>query len=123
MSRLARCTGLAAALMVGTAAEAQQLVGPPSPMFAPEPSASPRDEPRQAFGITRNTEIDPVGQPLIRRGLIGRMPLAGNVEAGIGLYSVTGNKPRLPESRRNWSVREITPRDERIAAVGVKLRF
>jgi hypothetical protein len=45
------------------------------------------------------------------------------VEAGVGLFSVTGNSRKAPEARRGWTVKEMSPRSENIAAVGVKLRF
>jgi len=118
------CFALAAACAAAPAAEAQQIAQPAGPVLGPVVPPSDGDAPRQGIGISTSVEVDAVGQVATRRGLIGSWPVSRNVEAGVGLFSVMGNGPRRPaENRRNWSVRDVTERDQRIAAVGVKLRF
>jgi len=124
MRRLLGGFGLAAACAAAPAAEAQQIAEPAGPVLGPVVPPGQSDMPRQSIGISSRVDVDAAGRVATRRGLVGTLPLSRNVEAVVGLFSVIGNGPRRPaESRRNWSVRDMTERDQRIAAVGVKLRF
>jgi hypothetical protein len=51
------------------------------------------------------------------------MPLVSNLDVGIGLYSVSGHFVRERERNGREPILGTTGRDNRIAAVGLSLRF
>lgn len=59
----------------------------------------------------------------LRNGLIGSWAVSAGLSGGIGLYSVTDDSPKLPETRKNWSPMDVRAKSKRMAAVGVKLSF
>ena len=52
-----------------------------------------------------------------------RMPLVPNMDVGVGLYSVSGHFVRDRERNGREPILGTTGRDNRIAAVGLSLRF
>ena len=115
MLRPLAIAALAAALAASPASgQGQPQVGPPDPS---QPSRSAPKPPPVSFSYS---EQEP---GLVRQGMVGTLPLAPGVSAGIGLYSVTEDSRRAPETRRFWSPMDVGRRSERVAAVGLKVRF
>lgn len=78
---------------------------------------------RKGVGIsTRNYRIDD-GSSAVRRGLVGSWEVSEGLSAGVGLFAVTHEDQKEPEFRRNWSAKNIGPRNRKVAAVGLNLRF
>ncbi len=97
-----------------------------APLGAPDPRSRPTSGifPAQpGLGVSAQTYTEQDGSQVTRRGLVAGWSIQRNVEAGIGLFSVTDDRPKISETRRNWSVREVAPKNRNIAAVGVKVRF
>lgn len=91
--------------------------GPPSAL---DRSAAP-SLPRERLPLSFSHSEDDRG--LVRQGMVGTVPLAPGISAGVGLFSVTDDSRKAPETRRSWSPMEVGRRTERVAAVGLKLRF
>ncbi len=119
MRRPASIAALAAAFLLSAPAAGQGLAvsGPPAP--APERPVAPAGRPAAPVSFSYSQQEGGV----IRQGMVGTLSLAPGVSAGVGLYAVTDDSRRAPETRRNWTPMEVGRRSERIAAVGLKLRF
>jgi hypothetical protein len=57
------------------------------------------------------------------RGLIGNLPIARNLNIGLGLLEVTRTSPREKALRRVQPMKDVGGTHDRIAAVGLKLSF
>ena len=55
--------------------------------------------------------------------LFGSLPVADNVDLGVGLFSVVGSTEKEQVRRRMDPIREFRRSDTRVAAVGMSLRF
>lgn len=73
-------------------------------------------------GLTSSPFVRSDGSPAIRNGIIGSVPVASNVELGVGLFSVTRYKGE-PNFKRVDPMRDAGERRNRLAAVGLKVRF
>ena len=62
------------------------------------------------------------GPPDSRNSILRSMPM-GPVEAGVGLFSVTGATVRERELRRTDPIGDVAPRRSRVAAVGLRMSF
>ncbi len=129
-----RGAGLIIALAIAPAAQAQRLepepllgIAPAGPSFQPpriERPARPEMFPDQTgLGVSTRTYTEHDGSILTRRGLIGSVGITSGLEAGVGLYSVTDAARKHNEFKRNWSFRDVTPKNHNIAAVGMRLKF
>lgn len=74
-------------------------------------------------GVSARTFTQRDGSTAIQRGLIGSWGIAQGLEAGVGLFSVAGDGRKHNEFKRSWSVKDVTPKNENIAAVGMRFRF
>ena len=74
-------------------------------------------------GISTRTYTEQSGSIAIQRGLIGNWDIADGLEAGVGLFSVAGGGRKHNEFKRSYSVKDVTPKTENIAAVGMRFRF
>jgi hypothetical protein len=78
--------------------------------------------------ISQSTAIDsrdvvPAEDPTAPR-LFGSLPVAGNMDVGVGLFSVLGSTEKEQVRRRLDPAREMLgSRGTRVAAVGMSLRF
>ncbi len=95
-----------------------QPAGPPPP-----PSAGLFEGAAPGIGISRQTYSQQDGSLAVRRGLIGTLPIAGGIRAGVGLFSVTHENQKEPEFRPSWTPRNVGPRNRRVAAVGLNVQF
>ena len=116
MGRAALIAALAAASAAPALAQAPARIGPPASLRSEGIPAPPR-KPPLAFSAARQED------GALRQGMVGSWALSPGVEAGVGLYSVTDDSRRAPETRRSWSPMDVGRRSERVAAVGLKLRF
>jgi hypothetical protein len=107
VTRLPSLALLAAALALPAPAAAQGQIGPP----ARPPARQAPEPPPVAFSYSSRDS------GLVQQGLVGTLPLSP------GLSAVTDDSRRSPETRRNWTPMEVGRRTERVAAVGLKLRF
>jgi hypothetical protein len=136
VKRVLQSAAFATALLAAPAADAQRQsasdapasFGPsflPSPSDALRPALSAQDllQRKSGMGISSRTFTEEDGSTIVRRGLIGNWAISSGLEAGVGLFSVSGGGRKQNETRRNWSVMDVTPKNENIAAVGMKLRF
>ena len=74
------------------------------------------------LGITSSTTIRQDGSTGIRNGIVGSVPVAPDVELGVGLFSVTRYKGE-PDFKRSQPMRDVGERRNRLAAVGLKVKF
>ena len=56
-----------------------------------------------------------------RRNVSRELP--GGIEAGVGIYSVLAAEERTRHTARTDPMRDLSPRQKRVAAVGLKLSF
>lgn len=77
---------------------------------------------RPGLGVTSTPYARSDGSPAVRNGIIGSMPVAPNMDIGVGLFSVTRYR-RESEFRREQPMRDAGERRNRLAAVGLKVRF
>jgi hypothetical protein len=132
--RISGCAALLAALLAAPAAQAQRLLAQPVLGYASEEPPMPADvaqvsvsrdihrsDPR--IKISTRTLQEGDGSLTIRRGLIGSWAISSGLEAGVGLFAVDGDGRKHNEFKRNWTVKDVTPKSGNIAAVGMKLSF
>ena len=115
MRRPTLIAAFAAALLIAPPAfaQGQAQLGPP---LQHEPPRQPPQRTPVSFSYSEQ-------EGTIRKGLVGEWSLSESASAGVGLYSVTDDSRRSPETRRTWTGMEVGRRTERVAAVGLKLRF
>ncbi len=78
---------------------------------------------RPGLGLSQQTYRQEDGSAIVRNGLVGSVAVSSGVSAGLGLFSVTHDDQREPEFRRGWSAKDVGPRNRKVAAVGLNLRF
>lgn len=74
------------------------------------------------IGITSMPYTSSDGSPATRNGIVGSMSVAPNMELGVGLFSVTRFKGERHFGRAE-PMRDAYERRNRLAAVGLKVRF
>jgi hypothetical protein len=75
------------------------------------------------LAVSQQPVIEQDGSPTVRNRLIGSVPIADNLNLGIGLFSVTGARVKEKEFRRAVPMADVFARDKTVAAVGLSLRF
>lgn len=132
--RIAGSAALLAAFVAAPAAGAQLLRAEPVLERAVEAPLIPSDtaqaaaarnvlRPDARISLSSRSFTEEDGSVLVRRGLIGSWALSSGLEAGIGLFAVSGDSRKHNEFKRSWSAKDVTPKNGNIAAVGMKLRF
>ena len=132
--RISGSAALVVALLAAPGAQAQRLLAEPVLSYASEEPPMPadvaqvsvsRDIHRSDTGIkvSSRTLQEEDGSVTVRRGLIGSWEISGALEAGVGLFAVSGDGRKHNEFKRSWTVKDLTPKNGNIAAVGMKLRF
>jgi len=123
------------ALFVAPDANAQHLTAQPVLQTAPAgPSVllTARPSPvrdslfkhSSGLGISTRTYTQQDGSIATQRGLFSNFEIGSGLEAGVGLFSVNGDGRKHNEFKRSWSVkRDVTPKNENVAAVGMRFRF
>ena len=94
---------------------------PALPQTSPE--ANLFQDARPGVGVTRQSYREQDGTAALISGLVRSWPLSAGTSAGLGLFSVMHDDQKEPEFRRSWSAKNLGPRDRRIAAVGLNVRF
>lgn len=74
------------------------------------------------IGVTSTPYTRSDGSAATRNGIVGSMAVAPNMELGVGLFSVTRYKGER-DFARSEPMRDTGERRNRLAAVGLKLRF
>jgi hypothetical protein len=100
-----------------------QLVDPETAAASPSRETGLFEGAGPGLGLSRRTFTEEDGSAAVRRGFIGSLPVAEGVSAGLGLFTVTHDNQKEPEFRRSWSAKNVGPRDRRVAAVGLNIRF
>ena len=132
--RISGRVALLVALLAAPAAQAQFLVAQPVQGYAAEEPPMPvdlaqvlvsRDIVRSdtRIGLSARTLKEEDGSVLLGHGLIGSWAISGGLEAGVGLFAVSGDGRKHNEFKRSWTAKDVTPKNGNIAAVGMKLRF
>jgi hypothetical protein len=90
---------------------------------APTPETNLFAGSRPGLGISRQTYRQEDGSEAVRQGLVGSLPLTQGISADLGLFAVTHEDQKEPEFRRSWSAKNVGPRNRKVAAVGLNVRF
>lgn len=77
----------------------------------------------RGLSFSRENVIREDGSAGSRTRLVGSLPVADNVDLGIGLFSVVGETEKETMRRRTDPMRDARPRDSKVAAVGLQIRF
>ena len=88
-----------------------------------EDRAGPLFPQGQGLRIVREEVVQRDGSPASRTKLIGSVPMADNVDFGVGIFSVVGQSEKELLRQRNDPLRDARPKDRRVAAVGMSIRF
>ena len=94
-----------------------------APTLPPVPEAGLFEGTRPGLAISRQTFQAEDGSQTVRSGLIRSWAVTDGLSAGLGLFSVTHDDQKEPEFKRNWNAKNVGPRDRRVAAVGLNVRF
>jgi len=134
LKRVAGSAALFAAFCGAPSAHAQLQMAEPVLGSAPEDSLLPAE----AAQVSASREIVPSdarirvsargyreenGRVIVRRGLIGSWAISSGLEAGVGLFAVSGDGRKHNEFKRDWAAKDVSPKNGNIAAVGMKLKF
>lgn len=134
VKRISGSAAFLVALLAAPAAQAEILTAEPVSGYAAEEPPMPPDRAqvsvsREIFRsdarikLSTRTLSEEDGSVTVRRGLIGSWPISGGLEAGIGLFAVNGDGRKHNEFKRSWTVKDVTPKNGHIAAIGLKLKF
>jgi hypothetical protein len=93
------------------------------PGIAPSPQTGMFEGSSSGLGLSRRSFAQEDGSAAIRSGLVGSLSVSPAVTAGLGLFSVSHDDQREPEFRRSWSAKNLGPRNRKVAAVGLNVRF
>jgi hypothetical protein len=74
-------------------------------------------------GVSTRRFIDEAGSRATRNGVIASMPVAGNMNVGVGLFSVTRYSAKERDFKRVQPMKDVGERTGSLAAVGFSLRF
>lgn len=78
---------------------------------------------RPGVGVSSTPYTRSDGSVGLRSGIVGSVPLAPNTELGVGIFSVTRYKGE-PDFKRAEPMRDVAGRpNNRLAAVGLKVKF
>jgi hypothetical protein len=136
MVRLPIHAALCLMLVSGPAAYAES-ADPPSGAELLQPGSEPAAaEGRQGPGgrnlfdgagpglvLSRERRLEQDGSISIGTGLVRSWSVSEGLSAGVGLFSVAHEDQREPEFRRGWNAKAVGPRNRRVAAVGLNVRF
>lgn len=87
------------------------------------PEAGMFNNVRPGLGVSSQSYPQQDGTSAVATGLIGSLPVMPGISAGLGIFSVTHDDQKEPEFRRSWSAKSIGPRNRKVAAVGLNVRF
>lgn len=89
------------------------------------PSTSPALFPERAegLGLSSRRDFEEDGSRETRNGLIASMPVAENMNLGIGIFSVTRYSARERDFKRAQPMKDVGERTGSLAAVGFSIRF
>ncbi len=98
---------------------------------APEDPATPHATPegslfsgvKPGLGVSHQTFREQDGSAAVASGLVRSWSVSPGMNAGLGLFTVTHEDQKEAEFRRNWSAKNVGPRNRRVAAVGLNVRF
>jgi hypothetical protein len=101
------------------------IYGPSSQSLAREPGRSGAlfPEARRGISVAERPMIREDGTRGVSRTVVGSVPVADNIDIGIGLFSVRGTSNKERNFARSRPMRDVFGQDKRIAAVGFSLRF
>ena len=112
------------------AAHAQQQKGEPSLLgdsyvagndratFVPRASA-----PGANFSLTNRIVVEEDGSREVRKGVVGSWPVKGDLSVDVGLFSVTADARKQRQFKASADPMDMSGRRQRVAAVGLSLRF
>ncbi len=126
---VALLTALAAAPAHAQLLRAETVLGAAPPAPALPPDAAQVSVSREIFqsqrglGVSARAQPEQDGSTSSQRGLVGSWEVRRGLEAGVGLFSITGNGRKHNEFKRDWTAKQVTPKNENIAAVGVRVKF
>lgn len=75
------------------------------------------------ISVSQMPIVEQDGTQRVRKTLVGSLPIADNVNIGVGLFSVIGARVKEREFRRAQPMTDVFPRDKTVAAVGLSVRF
>ena len=123
-------TGMFMALASPAAAEGREAGGGEAREKAPRGAemALPRREARSVQSIVqRRARLPEISQGALVAGpqppMLGTVPLTGQASVGVGLFSIVGATEKEMVRRRTDPSLSVRPRDGKVAAVGLNLRF
>lgn len=75
------------------------------------------------LGVTSRREFEEDGSRATRNGLIASMPVAENMNVGVGIFSVTRYSAKERDFKRAQPMKDVGERTGSLAAVGFSVRF
>lgn len=77
----------------------------------------------RGLGVSSQPFVREDGSRGTRTGLVGSVPISGNANLGLGLFSVNRISPRERDFKRMQPMRDVNERGSTMAAVGLSVRF
>ena len=78
---------------------------------------------RDGVGVSSRRFVDEDGSRASRSGLIASMPVAENMQVGVGIFSVARYSAKERELKRTQPMKDVGERTGSLAAVGFSVRF
>jgi len=88
--------------------------------FAPSPSAPASGS---ILSLSNRIIVEEDGSRRVRKGMVGSWPVKGGLSVGVGLFSVTADARKQRQFRASADPMDMRGRRQRVAAVGMSLRF
>lgn len=77
----------------------------------------------RGIGLSSRSEFEEDGSRQSRNGVIASMPVAENMNVGVGIFSVTRYSAKERDFKRVQPMKDVGERTGSLAAVGFSLRF
>nr|WP_295374496.1 hypothetical protein [uncultured Sphingosinicella sp.] len=89
----------------------------------PTSSAALFPQGAEGVGVSARRFVEEDGSRATRSGVIASLPVAGNMNVGVGLFSVTRYSAKERDFKRVQPMKDVGERTGSLAAVGFSLRF
>lgn len=77
----------------------------------------------KGVGVSSQRFVQEDGSQARRNGLVGSLPIAPNMNLGVGLFSVTRYSARERDFKRTQPMKDVGERTGSLAAIGLSVRF
>ena len=96
---------------------------PASPIDTVSPGGALFPDHASGLSVSQVPIVQEDGSETVRRTIVGSVPIADNLNVGLGLFSVNGARVTERSFARSRPMEDVFARGKTVAAIGLSLRF